>query len=174
MSFRRPLGTSLIETIIYIACFVLVIGVLSAGIGQLVRAHAYAQVTQETVASGRDAMNTLVQEIRHARSIYTPTSRLASSPGQLSLETTRDAATGEEITYVDFYVDNQQLYVKREGDDPTLITSPRSTVESFTLTSLNAGNAVRIALVLANETNLAGYTTQPSITLMATASLRPN
>jgi hypothetical protein len=115
----------------------------------------------------------MAQEIKHAKGVYTPTSILDGSMGQLSLETTRDLPTGETATYVDFYLDGERLFVKRESQAEEMFTSDKVTVQQLTFKLLDDSSekpAVQITLTVDYADQIAGPST--SVTLTSTATLR--
>ena len=68
-------------------------------------------------------MKSIVYEIKRANDIYEPTSNLNSHPGQLSIITNYGIPAGEKYGYIDFYLENNRLFFKKEGQDAQLITS---------------------------------------------------
>lgn len=164
-------GIGLIEVMVYTALLFL-LGLAVAGfVFQLTRFNNRSAASAQALDDARRAVSVLIHEIRHSSSVYSPTSIFGSHPGQLSLETTRQAPAGEDSTYIDFYVDNERLYLKREGAAAQLVTSPRVRVTNAVFTHLApsvAPSAVRLELTI----RLAGAANQSPVTLQATASPR--
>ncbi|KKW29233.1 MAG: hypothetical protein UY71_C0001G0043 [Parcubacteria group bacterium GW2011_GWB1_52_7] len=79
------------------------------------------------------------EETQGAASIYTPTSVLGVTTGQLSLETPLNPTAGETRSYVDFYADNERLYMKREGLAAIALTSESARVTQFNVQRILAG-----------------------------------
>ena len=120
--------------------------------------------------SGYRIMETITQEIRRAKSIYTPT----SSTTQLSLETPHYLSPGEETGYIDFYLcEGVSLCLKKESRDPITLTPNNINVSYLEFMQI-ATSSVRISLEInhKNPRNRSEY--QASINLISTASLRPN
>lgn len=166
-------GFTLIEVLVYATLFVIIGGVVSAFFIQITNVAEGTRRSREALDSARRAMNVVTQEIRHATAVYTPTSDFVNNPGQLSLETTRDLPAQENTTYVDFYVDDEGIYIKRESQTEELITSEKVRVTSLSFTHLNgtsSGEAVQINLTV----EYIDPTTGPAlpVNLVATASLR--
>jgi prepilin-type N-terminal cleavage/methylation domain-containing protein len=166
-------GFTLTEVLIYSAILAIISLVVLVFINQLLGVNETTRRARESTDNARRSIDTIAQEVRHAESVYTPTSSFGSSPGQLSLETTRDVPANEETTYVDFYVDNQQLFVKREGQNAQLLTSEKVRVTSLTFTNLVGATtwpAVRISLTVEYRDPINGPKNQ--VTMTTTAVLR--
>src|SRR3989344_4652146 len=73
----------------------------------------------------------MTHEIREAESIYIPTSIFGSHPGQLSLETSKYLPTDEKNTYIDFYLSDGKLCLKKEAQNPICLTSERVEVKNL-------------------------------------------
>ena len=142
---------------------------------QLVRNNLYLRTRGEVLDNSASAMSVITQEIKHGSAIYTPTSVFDASPGQLSLETRNNLIATEDATFVDFYVDDGGLYVKREETDARLITSEKIKVESLIFTLLNSGSnhqAVRVSLTAYYDSPSAEIQQQSRVTLNSTVSFR--
>jgi hypothetical protein len=87
-------------------------------------------------------------EARYASSVYTPTSVFGSNPGQLSLQTALAIPLEESSTYVDYYLDAEKLFIKREGSVAQEITSDTVSVSSFIVLHLST-TSVKINFALA-------------------------
>ena len=168
-------GLSLLEIVIYTALLALVAVVLTTFASRVIQRNAHARITDQALDNARGAMSTLVFEIRHAGGIYDPTSTFDVHPGQLSLATTENLPAGEDETYVDFYIDDDRLYRKREGQNAELITSEQVRVTNFVVTYLNqtsSAPAIRIQLAIAPATGSASVIAEGTVSLVSTASLR--
>ena len=168
-------GFTLMELLVYAALFVIISMVTISLFIQIVSVTETSRRNRESLDNARRAMDVIAQEIKHAKSVYTSTSALGSHPGQLSLETTRDADTvNETSTYVDFYVDDEALYIKREGPAAQIITSEKVKVTNLVFTLLNSsgtGNpTVRTELTVVYADPIRGPSN--SVSLVSTTSLR--
>ena len=168
----KPSGFTLIEILIYSALLVIIGGVASAYFIQISNISETALRSRESLDNARRAMNVITQEIRHAEAVYTSTSVFDTNPGQLSLETTRDLPADENTTYVDFYLDDGGIYLKRETKTEELITSEKVQVTDFTFTHLTGGtgNSVQVSLTVQYSDAFLGPATP--VTLTQTATLR--
>ncbi|OGH79089.1 MAG: hypothetical protein A2469_04625 [Candidatus Magasanikbacteria bacterium RIFOXYC2_FULL_40_16] len=168
-------GFSLVEMIMYVMIMAIVATMVAAFLPQLVRNNMYVQARSEVLGNIKSALETMSQEVRHASSVYTPTSVFDASPGQLSLETVRNAVAGEDYTFVDFFVDDGGLYVKKEGQVEQIIVSEKIQVESLTFTHLNSVDqhqAVRISITASFDTPSSEVQDQSRVTLTTTVSFR--
>lgn len=172
-SAKANKGFTLPEVLIYSALLAIVSLVIIVFINQLLGVNETARRARESTDNARRVIDTIAQEIRHAESVYTPTSTFGSSPGQLSLETLRDVPADEESTYVDFYVDNEQLFIKRESQATQLLTSEKVRVTNLTFTNLTGATtwpAIRISVTVEYRDPIGGPKNQ--VTMTSTAVLR--
>jgi len=168
-------GLTLIELIIYAATFIIITTILTLFIFNLIKAQAKIRISKEVLDNAQRAMEIMLLEIKHAKNVYTPTSILGSHPGQLSLETTRNTPEGEEITYLDFYLDdNGRLGLKREGAEPEALVSENIRVNNLVFNYLVASSteSVQIQLSAVYNKPVGKIAYQATTTLTATASLR--
>ncbi|MBI1984838.1 MAG: prepilin-type N-terminal cleavage/methylation domain-containing protein [Candidatus Wildermuthbacteria bacterium] len=166
-------GFTLIEMMLYVALFAMLLGAVGAFVFWTVRTQAKVQSENEVVFQAQRAKDIMTKEIQEAVSIYTPTSVFALHPGQFSLETKNLLPQGETATFVDFFLCQTQLCMKRESQDPLPITSDRVIVQNFTAAQVMTGDipSLRINLRIAvNPSSLPEY--RASIPLTFTASLR--
>lgn len=174
MKLSKDQGFTLIEVLIYAALLVIVGVAVSSFFIQITNVVETSRRSREALDNARRSMNVIAQEIRHAEAVYTPTSAFApSDPGQLSLETSRDLPADENATYVDFYVDDERIYIKRESQGAQLITSEKVKVTQLTFTHLNGSSgteAVQINLTIEYADPIRGATTP--VSLVSTASPR--
>ncbi len=101
-SHLKQKGFTMIEVLVYVTLLAIISLVVLLFINQLLGVNETTRRTRESLDNARRALETITQEIRHADSIYTPTSTFGSNPGQLSLATVRDLPSDENLTYVDF------------------------------------------------------------------------
>lgn len=165
-------GFTLIEVLVYAVIFVIIGGVASAFFIQIINLAESSRRSRESLDNAQRSMNVIVQEIKHASAVYTPTSSFGSHPGQLSLETTRDLPSGETTTFVDFYLDDDRIYVKREGKSAELLNSEKVKVTNLVFTHLNGGgnSSIQVNLTVEYADQFNGPKTPAS--LSQTASLR--
>jgi len=167
-------GFTLIEVLVYVAVLSIIVLAVSSFFLWTVRSNTKAMVMRETLYNAERAMMVMTQEIKEAKSIYTPTSVFNTHPGQLSLETTKYSPPGEETTYIDFYLCDSQLCFKKEFQNPNALTSDRVEVTNLVFYQIVSGGAPSIQIDLEvkykNLANRPEY--QASVNLKSTASLR--
>lgn len=172
---RSQSGFTFIEMLIYTGLLA-VIGVsLTLFASRIIRQNAHAQLTTRTLDNTQSAMATITQEIRQSSGIYTPTSTLDTSPGQLSLISALNVPTDEIQTYVDFYIDDDRLYRKREESSAELLTSERVRITNLTFDLLNEGAsspAVRTTITAEPAGASGEAIAQSTVTLTTTTALR--
>jgi type II secretory pathway component PulJ len=138
---KTKTGFTLVEVTIYVALFAVISIFLLQGLILLGTAYRRLQAERDVVASMRSAVETLGREVKSARGIYTATSIFGSATSsQLSLEVPTAALTNETTYFVDFYVDNGRLYIKREGETAFAITSESVVVSEFNVNRVLSGS----------------------------------
>lgn len=142
-------GFTLYEILIYLAIFS-VLSVLVVGlVVQVLTSGLRSARAREVVSSVTVAFDTLMHEAKSAREIYISTSNFGAANSQLSLETPLDPPSGEAFTFVDFYVDNGRLFMKRESESERALTGERIMVDHFRVMRLSpvpAAESVRIGI----------------------------
>lgn len=167
-------GFTLLEIVLYVGLLMIVVVFTNSFAVAIIRINASSELTEQARDNAHHTLDIIDKEIRLARSVYTPTSVFKISPGQLSLETGEQPPTGETATYVDFYLDDERLYLKREGQTPELIIAENIRVTSITFTHLTAGSApemqaVRVDMTAVYDTGSGGGRT---VRLTTTSSSR--
>ena len=163
-------GFTFIEVAVYVAVLAIVfLAVISFFIWSI-RTNKKVQAIQEVTTASRRAMEIMTQEIKEAQGLYTPT----SSSTQLSLLTAKYLPGNEADTYIDFYLCDTRLCLKKETDDPIAITpgSVEITDLRFTQISSSSAPSIQINLTLSSvlDYGLSGFQSRLSAT--ATASIR--
>lgn len=168
---KKGIGFTLIELLIYVSVLVLIVLAAGSIFLSASKSSRKAKAARETIDNTRRAIEVMTHEIREAKSIYTPTSVLSSSNGQLSLETTKYCPEGEISTYIDFYLCEQRLCLKKESQNPIAITSDRVKIENLEFYQI-ATSSIQISL----KVNYKSLSTRPedqfSINTTSTVSLR--
>lgn len=170
----RQQGFTLIEMIVYIGILASLGTVLTLFGAHIMRQGTHTQQTAVLLGNARGTLEDIAREARHATAVYTPTSAFGVHPGQLSLVTKQNLPTDEKETYVDFYVDDERLYRKREAATAQLITSEQIRITNFVVTHLNTSgdSALRIEMTVVPVGAGTIATAQSSVTLFTTVSLR--
>lgn len=168
-------GFTLVEMMMYVAIMVVVGSVFVVFIPQVTRENAYIQAKGEVLDNITSVMDLMVREIKHSSGVYPSTTVFIANPGQLSLETRFNTIATEESTFVDFYVDSNRLYVKREEEAIQQLTSDKVKINSLVFTNLNAGGSypvIRIVLTASYDSTSQEVMAQSSVTLTSTVSAR--
>lgn len=163
-------GFTLIEALVYSALVVLVVSAITATTIWTLKAGTSIKNTNEILSNAQQAINTIVYETRKASSVYQPTSIFSSSPGQLSLIQETNNIPEETQTYLDFFICEQALCLKREASEPVKITNNKVIVSSLSFSLLGSSNknpSVQINLALQPSNQTASKTSdfQTSATL---------
>ncbi|MDP2735359.1 MAG: type II secretion system protein [bacterium] len=164
-------GFTLVEFIVYIAVLAVLGGSVSAMFLWTVQAHAKSRVLQEAVSGSSLAMDTVLREIREAERIYLPT----STEAQVSLKTKTFMLPGETSGFIDFFLCEERLCMKKEGQLPVALTPGSVEVSSLEFVFISTDMdfpSVRMTMEVSykNPNNRPELTA--SVALSATASPR--
>ena len=161
---------TLVEILVYIGIFFLVITIIISFVFWLVRSNTKLKVMREALDNANRVMEIITYETKGAKSIYTPT----TSSNQLSLETTNYLSEGEETTYIDFYLCDSALCLKKESQNPVVLTSDSVEITNLVFTRIVSGQADSIQIDL--TVNYKNPADRPEyralVDLTSTASLR--
>ena len=162
---------TLIEILVYIGVFALVAGVLYSFIIWVYHSDIKTRAMREVLDNGQRAMETMIYEIREARSIYTP----LTTSTQLSLETTHYLPEGESFSYIDFFLCGAQICLKKETENPIPLTSDKVEVKELNFSQISATSSfpsvqINLKLVYKNPFEKPEY--QVHIEATSTVSLR--
>jgi hypothetical protein len=104
---------------------------IANNLSQIVFVFNKIRAEREVNDSARLSLERITKEIQESSSIYAPTSVFQAAFSQISLISAIDPTAEHTTTYVDIYVDNGRLYLKREGAEPLALTSDRVKVSQF-------------------------------------------
>jgi type II secretory pathway pseudopilin PulG len=128
-------GFTIIEVIVYVAVLGIIGTSFSAVLLWSIKTYTKSQVMQETTWNAQRAMDVMVQEIREARRVYTPT----TSSSQLSLVTPKYTSQGHAESFIDFFLCGEKLCLKKESQDPVVLTSDNVAVTSLSFMRVQTG-----------------------------------
>lgn len=167
-------GFTLVEVLVYIATLVIIVVAISSFLLWAIRANTKAQVMRETLDNARRAIEIMVYEIKEAEDIYTATSTLGSHPGQISLKTKKYLPAGESSTYMDFYICDNRLCLKKESQEPIFLTSEDVEVTNLVFDQIITDQIPSIQIDLkVDYKNITGRPEyRASVNLKSAASLR--
>ena len=167
-------GFTIIEMVFYTAIVGMIGAVLTLFLFNSLKAYNKTQAIQHVFNNVNGSLRTITDEIKYARSIYTPTTVLNSDSGQLSLETAFNAPAGEPTTFVDFYLDNGRIYEKREGPSTVALTSERVFVTALRFSSVSNNGKISATVQITGRINTTSTKPedQAQLTLSTSAALR--
>ena len=145
-------GATLIELLLYIAIVSIFSGFLTYSVVALINNYKRIQTRNDVLNNVSAVFSTMAEEIRSARLLYLPASVFGGGQGQVSLRTKRSVPDGEDWTYVDFYLDNQRVYLKREGVAAFPITSDRVSISWLEFVKIGTGTttaSIKVDLTIA-------------------------
>lgn len=151
---NKQKGSSLLETIIYIAIFgIISIAVISSSV-VVINSFSNTRVTRNMLESGNTAMERMTREIRQATSIDIANSSLGVNPGYLQLNTVDSLGAARVVK---FSVTNGILNLYQGATNPPTLTDSllgqNITVSNlvFRRISIPTGEAVKIEMTLLNN-----------------------
>lgn len=118
-------GFTLVELLVYVALLSILVVAVTQSVLVILDSNMKDRAREAVLTSAIQAIDSIRNEMRGIQRVYTPTSVFSAHPGQLSLVTTNNIPTGENETYVDFFVsDDERLCIKREEQEYQCVTSP--------------------------------------------------
>lgn len=170
LKFFTGKGFTLMEIIIYAAVLSIIIVSISSFVLWSISSNKKLKATREVLESTRRAMEIMTHDIKGAKSIYEPT----TTSSQLSLETVNYLPTGEETSYIDFYLCGTQLCSKKEGRSPVFLISSDVEIVDLSFTKVVTGNITSVQINL--QANYKNPNNRPElqapVNLQSSVSLR--
>lgn len=167
---KMKTGFTFVEILVYLAVFSIISGAVLTGALRLVEFYNISRFDKEILNNTHFALNNMLLEIKYASTVYSPTSYTTN---QISLETNLNPPSGENKTYVDFYLDNGRLYLKRESQDPQSLTSEKIEITNLNFTylpSLTDCSSVKIEITARYRSSKEKY--QRETSLVSSGALR--
>ncbi len=168
-------GFTLIELLFYVSAAIL-ISVSLIGFGLLaIRTGTKIKATSAILNNARHLTEVLNYEIKKSYGLYIPTSSFENSPGQISLKQRSSETAGESSSFVDFYLCNDALCLKRDGKDSLAITNDQVKVTYLKFTPIyNSPSQPAIRFEVHLEAKQNYFISLPASTLkiITTANLR--
>jgi len=182
-SFEKPRllslrGFTFIELLVYVATLAVIMLAISSFFLWSNKANTKSKANREVLDNANRVIEIISSEIKEADSIYTPTTVFDSSPGQLSLATTKYLPVNEGASYIDFYLCGTQrniLCMKKESQSSVAITSDRVEVSNLTFKQIATSSSafsiqINLTIRYKNPNNKPEY--QASMETTTTVSLR--
>ncbi|MFH1129389.1 MAG: hypothetical protein V1686_01480 [Patescibacteria group bacterium] len=160
---------TIIELLMYLSVFVILITVITVFAITSIKTVHKNQTKKEVSSAAYSIMRLMLLEIKTATSVYNPTSLFNTNLGQLSLETTTGLPVGERLSYVDFYFDdNNDFYLKRDGQEPQLLISDKLKVTSLEFLYIaSISESIKINLTVEYNTTNPEYQFSYNLSSMA-------
>ncbi len=168
---KKTKGFTLTEMLVYISVSSIIILTIASFVLWVNRSSTKIKVLKEVLNNSKSAMETMSYEIKHAKSIYSSTSVFSTHPGQLSLETPNYAQKDEDVSYIDFFVCEQKLCLKKENQDLIVLTSDKVQVKNLEFNQV-ATSSVQINLKIDYLAPSDKPEYQASINTTSTVSIR--
>ena len=137
-------GFTLIELLVYAALLVLIIAAVTTLLFGVLKSHAKARAVRDVMHNTILAVDAISLEIKEAVSVYDST----TTSNQLSLETTKSLPVGETSTYVDFFICDSRLCIKRESQPPVALTSESVEIRSLVFQKVVTSTIPSIVMTL--------------------------
>ena len=160
-------GFSLFEVLIYLSIAFVVMAVIVGFVFWLIDSNNKNRIMREVSNSAKRSLEIMTYEIREAKSVYSPT----TSSEQLSLQTNLYLPTGEDSSYVDFYLCSNRLCMKKESQDPIVITPDNVEVSNLSFVYIPP-DSVKINITLSYKNVSARPEYDFLVSLSSAASLR--
>lgn len=153
-------GFSLLELLIYLSIISFLLTVVVSSVMWMNNYSLQARAEGEALENARTALDAIVYETRGAKKIYDPT----TSVNQLSLETTHYLPDGEDTTYIDFFLCDSALCLKKESQNPIALTSDSVIVADLSFSQIQ-NNSIQASITI-------NYSGSASVTLTSAVRVR--
>lgn len=135
--FKNKKGYTLVEMLLYVALLGVITVVIVGIFFTISRTNSRVISLIEINSNAYSAMDRMVYEISSANNIYLPTSNFTNynyngaKAKQFSLVTKQAVPANETDAYIDFYLENNAIFMKQDGVTPIALTSSNVKVESL-------------------------------------------
>ncbi len=130
-------GYTLVEMLLYVALLGIITVVIVGIFFTISRTNSRVVSLIEINSNAYSAMERMVYEASNAKKIYLPTSNFTNynydgaKATQFSLATRQAVPVNESIVYIDFYLENNTIFMKQDGANPVALTSSNVSVQSL-------------------------------------------
>jgi len=174
---KNSLGFSLIEMLVYVA-LVGIVTVFIHGIILSIYCNNKRIINLTKINSNAYSMMERVRyEIENSSYVYLPTSNMANynynsaEADQLSLATKIDALPHDDVTFIDFYLEDGVIFFKKEELAPVALTSSDVSVSDLSFSYYENSRRESVTVDLAIESKDSSIPNS-SIHLISTIALR--
>lgn len=163
-------GFTLLEILVYLAVALIIISVIVSFVLWIISSSNKNRIVRDTMFVAKRAMQIMTHEIKEADSVYTPT----TTNDQLSLETKKYLPDQEKSSYIDFYICEEALCMKKEAQNPIIITPDNVRVSNLTFKYILSGGSqsIGINMTIDYQNNSGRPEYETSINLESSMSLR--
>ena len=164
-------GFTLIEMLVYIGVLTVIIAVIASFFLWASRSFSKTKAIQETSNNGQRAMEIIISEIREASGIYTST----STSTQLSLTTSKYLPDGETSSYLDIFLCQDQICLKKESQPAVALTSNNVRVSNLSFTRINSTStalSIQVAFTVDYKTSSQKPELKAAFSSTSTAAIR--
>ena len=146
-NLKKNNGYSLIETIVYTALLVMLVGAITFGTKILLDAYKRTKTIRQIEVAALDSMDRMTREIRNADSVDGANSAYNASPGVLQL------ISGGGATTTKFYISGQKLFIDENGSSIGTLTNTGIKVSSLVFRHIQAtsSEAIKVELTLTSS-----------------------
>lgn len=130
-------GYTLIEMLVYTALLGVITVVIVGIFFTISRTNSRIVSLMETNSNAYSAIERIAYEVSNAKNIYLPTSNFVNynynvgKATQFSIVTRQAAPANETTTYLDFYLENNTIFLKQDGAAPIALTSSNVKVQNM-------------------------------------------
>ncbi|MFH0923332.1 MAG: type II secretion system protein [Candidatus Falkowbacteria bacterium] len=129
-------GYTLVEMLLYVALLGIITVVIVGVFFTISRTNSRIVSLIEINSNAYSAMERMAYETSNANNVYLPTSNFTNNydeakAKQFSLATRQAVSANENIAYVDFYLENNTIFMKQDGANPVALTSSNVSVQSL-------------------------------------------
>lgn len=156
---KNKKGYTLVEMLLYVALMGVITIVIVGIFFTVTRANSRIVSLIEINSNAYSAMERMAYEISNAKNIYFPASNFANynydelKASQLSLVTSQSVPANENIVYIDFYLENNTIFIKQDGVDPIALTSSSVKVQNLNLYYYKNGARESVKIDLTVKSN---------------------
>lgn len=172
---KNDSGYTLIEMVVYVALIGIIVLFIYGVISFIYFENKKIVNLTRINSSAYGSIERIRYEVENSNYIYLPTSNMANynydagKADQLSLATEIGVSSPEDITFVDFYLENETIFLKKEGLDPIALTSSDVLVSdlSFSYYKNDWRESVTIGITIESKDSSIS-----SVNLISTIALR--
>ena len=133
---NKEKGFTIVEILVSIGVFSIVLLAIISFVFWMNFYNAKTKADREVAENAKRILDIITYEIRGSKSIYTPTTTV----NQLSLETTKYLPDGQTNTFIDFFLCESSICMKKEFQDPVKINSDSVDISNLSFLQIINGS----------------------------------